>query len=73
VIRIRFNQLLDEKSFKERRRIALDEVAARTHVSKTTLRRISHVHGYNTNIATIDALCEYFDCEPADLLVRVKS
>jgi len=72
VIRIRFKQLLDDKEFRERRRITLDEVAAATGISRTTLHRVSNVAGYNTGTDTIDALCEYFGCDPAALVVRVR-
>lgn len=72
VIQIRFKQLLADKEFRERRRITLDEVAAATGISRTTLHRVSNVPGYNTGTDTIDALCEYFRCDPAELLVRVR-
>jgi len=70
MLRIRFRQLLEEKAFRERRRIALDEVIADTGISRATLNRISNVPGYNANLEAIDALCAYFDCQPGDLLSR---
>lgn len=68
MIRIKLKQLLDEKAFKERRRITLNDVAAETGLSRPTLTRIANIAGYNTNTDTIDALCKYFACEPSDLL-----
>jgi len=68
MIRILFKQLLDEKSFKERRRITLAEVSKATGISRATLTRVSNVPGYNANIEVIDALCKYFSCTPGELL-----
>ncbi|WP_293396417.1 helix-turn-helix transcriptional regulator [Nevskia sp.] len=68
MIRIKLKQLLDEKAFKERRRITLNDVSEATKISRPTLTRIANVAGYNTNTDTIDALCKYFGCEPSDLL-----
>ena len=59
MIRIKLIQLLDEKGFKERRRITLSEVAEKTGISRATLTRIANVPGNVTNTETIDALCEY--------------
>ncbi|WP_292256986.1 helix-turn-helix transcriptional regulator [Marinospirillum sp.] len=63
-----FKQLLDEKSFKEGRRITVGEVCDRTGISRATLTRISNTPGYNTNTDTLDLLCDYFKCSPGDLL-----
>lgn len=68
MIRIRFKQLLDEKSFKERRRITLAEVSKSTGISRATLTRISNIPGYNANLEVIDALCKYFSCTLGELL-----
>ncbi len=71
MIRIKLVQLLDEKAFKERRRITLSEVAEKTGIGRATLTRIANVPGNVTNTDTINALCEYFDCQPGELLVHV--
>ncbi len=68
MIRVLLKQMLDDKSFKERRRITLNEVSDATGISRATLTRIANVPGYNTNTDTIDALCKYFECTPGDLL-----
>lgn len=70
MIRILFKQMLDEKAFRERRRITLNEVAETTGISRATLTRVANVPGYNTNTDTLDLLCKYFDCKPGDLLER---
>ncbi len=71
MIRIKLIQLLDEKGFKERRRITLSEVAEKTGISRATLTRIANVPGNVTNTETIDALCEYLECQPGELLVHI--
>lgn len=71
MIRVLLKQLLDDKIFKERRRITLNDVADATGISRATLNRIANVPGYNTGTDAIDALCKYFDCTPCELLVYV--
>ena len=68
MIRVLFKKLLDEKSFKERKRITLNEVSHETGISRATLTRISNIPGYNTNTDTLNALCRYFECGPGELL-----
>lgn len=71
MIRIKLVQLLDEKAFKERRRITLSEVAEKTGIGRATLTRIANVPGNVTNTDTINLLCEYFECQPGELLIHV--
>lgn len=71
MIRVLLKKLLDEKSFRERRRITLNEVSDETKISRATLTRIANVPGYNTNTDTINTLCRYFDCALNDLLVYI--
>ncbi|PVZ66775.1 helix-turn-helix domain-containing protein [Pelagibaculum spongiae] len=68
MIRVLLKQKLDEKSFKDRRRITLSEVCETTGISRATLNRIANVPGYKTNTDIISALCKYFECMPGDLL-----
>lgn len=71
MIRILFNQLLDEKAFRERRRITLGEVCEATGLSRPTISRVSNVPGYITGTDVIEKLCRYFECTPGDLMVLV--
>ncbi len=71
MIRILFKQALDEKSFRDGRRITLNEVSEEIGISGPTLTRISKVPGCNTNTETISALCDYFEIEPGELLKKV--
>lgn len=71
MIRVMFKQQLDEKSFREKRRITLQDVSEATGISRATLSRIANTPGYNTSTDHIDLLCEYLGCELGDLLKRV--
>lgn len=71
MIRVRLKQMLDEKAFKEGRRITLAEVSEQTGISTATLTRVANRPGYNTNTDTINALCRFLDCEPGELLQYV--
>ena len=68
MIRVLLKKLLDEKSFKERKRITLNEVSQETGISRATLTRITNVPAYNTHTDTLNALCKYFECSPGDLM-----
>ncbi|MBE8233758.1 MAG: helix-turn-helix transcriptional regulator [Endozoicomonadaceae bacterium] len=72
MIRILLIKLLDEKSFREKRRITLSEVSKETGISRATLTRIANVTGNVTNTVSINALCKYFECQPVDLLIYVE-
>lgn len=71
MIRVLIRQQLDEKAFREGRRITWGEVSEKTGISRATLTRLANNPGYKTNTDTIDALCAYFECSPCDLLVRI--
>lgn len=68
MIRIKLKQLLDDKVFRDGRRITLNEVSEVTGIARATLNRIANIPGYNTNTDNLDALCKYFDCTPCELL-----
>lgn len=71
MIRVLLKQMIDDKAFKERRRITLNEVADETGISRATLTRIANVPGYNCNTDAINALCRFFSCSPCELLTYI--
>jgi len=71
MIRIKLKQMLDDKAFKEGRRITLNEVSEASGIARATLNRIANSPGYNTTTGNLDALCEYFGCTPGELLEHV--
>jgi putative transcriptional regulator len=73
MIRIKLKQLLDDKAFKESRRITLNEVSEASGIARATLNRIANTPGYNTTTNNLDALCKYLECTPCALLEYVES
>lgn len=71
MIRIKLKQLLDDKAFKEGRRITLNEVSTQTGIARATINRIANKPGYNTTTDNIEALCRYLNCTPCDLMELV--
>ncbi|OFA29692.1 hypothetical protein BAE46_14015 [Glaciecola punicea] len=71
MIRILLVQRLDDKSFSEERKITLNEVADVTKIGRATLTRIANRQDYSVGIDVIDKLCDYFECDVSDILVRV--
>ena len=72
MIRLLVKKLLDDKSFKEKRKITLNQVSEDTGISRATLNRIVNNPGYNTNTDAINALCKYFNCAPGELIEYVE-
>lgn len=72
MIRLHIKKLLDDKSFKNRKKITLNEVAEETGISRATLTRIVNTPGYNTNTDCLNALCVYFGCQPSDFMEYVE-
>ncbi|WP_067517563.1 helix-turn-helix domain-containing protein [Endozoicomonas ascidiicola] len=71
MIRIRFRQFLDDKSFKEKRKINLDLVAKETGIGRATVNRLANSPGANFSLNVVDALCKYFGCDPGELLQHI--
>ncbi|WP_420808000.1 helix-turn-helix domain-containing protein [Aliidiomarina minuta] len=49
-------------------KLTYHELAELTGLSKATLEAVGSRPDYNTTLATIDALCSYFNCDIQDLL-----
>jgi len=73
MLRILLQERLIDKAFKENRKITLNEVAEETDIGRATLTRIVNKRDYNVRTDVIDKLCEYFDCEVSEIIIRVKS
>ena len=56
MIRIKLRQLIDDKSFKEGKKITLDIISEETGLSKSTLSRMQSKQGYPATLDSIDAL-----------------
>lgn len=66
----RFKELLAEKERRERRRVSYEEIRRNTGIASSTLSAwaSNEVVRYDAN--TIAQLCDFFNCEISDLLVR---
>lgn len=72
MIRFRIRELMAEKSFNEKRRIIIEDVAVGTGINRATISRMINQFGYNTTTDAIEKLCIYFDCQVGDVAVYVK-
>ncbi len=68
----RFGILLAEKRIKERRGIALQEVADSTGISRKTLWMWENNRVNRFDVSVIDALCTYFNIEAGELLQFIR-
>lgn len=73
MIRFRFKEVLANKSFEDKRRVTIEEVAKATGIHRTTLSKIANKVGYSTTTDVLDLLCSYFDCEIGELVEHVKN
>lgn len=64
----RMKVLIAEKELREKRKITYRVIAKETGVSTSTLVRYSKQNIDRIDIKTLDTLCEYFSCQPGDLL-----
>ncbi len=71
MIRIKLRQVLDDRSFEQKRKITVKELAEGSGLSGATLARVLNQPGYNARLEVIDALCGFLQCQPGDLLEYV--
>lgn len=72
MVRIKLKQLIDDKAFKEGKKITLNDVVDSTGISRTTLSRVQNIPGYPVSLDAINSLCKYLECQPGDLLEYVE-
>lgn len=70
MIRVLLKERLLVKSVAENKVISLMEVAEATGIGRATITRIASSKDYNATIKVVDKLCDYFECDINDLLVR---
>jgi len=71
VIRYRLWELWGERRRAAKRPVTIWEIAQATGISRGTLSRLLNDPGYVTTTRVVDKLCEYFGCQPGDLLVHI--
>jgi putative transcriptional regulator len=60
--------LIAEKEFREGRKLTYRTISKETGISTTTLTKYIN-QGGGIDAGTLEKLCEYFNCQPGDLLV----
>lgn len=68
MLRFKLKELIGKKEFAEGRRITIGEVAEATGIHRMTLSKMINHRGANTGTENLDRLCQYFDCEIAELV-----
>ena len=71
MIRFKIKALLEEKSFKEGKRVTINDVVDATGLARQTISRIANQPLYSTTTETINSLCAYFNCQPGELMEYV--
>ncbi|KXW57580.1 helix-turn-helix protein [Ferrovum myxofaciens] len=72
MIRFKLRELMQEKAFREGRRIPYDEVSQATEISRTTLSKMVNQRGYNTTTDNLSRLCKFFGCSLGELAEYVE-
>ena len=67
MIRFRLKELLADYSFKQGRRVTLEEVAEATQIHRATLSKIAGPTPSNATTDNLDALCWFFQCKLEEL------
>ncbi|TPE46476.1 helix-turn-helix transcriptional regulator [Maribrevibacterium harenarium] len=67
MLRFRLKELIAEKTFKEGKRVTINQVANETGINRATLSSMINQRGYSTVTKNLDVLCRYFGCELSHL------
>lgn len=68
MIRFKLKEVMANKQFIDGKKITLKEIAAQTGINRMTLTKINTQPNYSTSTETLNKLCQYFDCEIAELV-----
>jgi putative transcriptional regulator len=71
MIQCRLRELIAAKTRAERRKITYADIRDATGVNTSTLVRLANDKADRVALDTIERLCLYFECDPADLFVLV--
>ncbi|MGF1768610.1 helix-turn-helix transcriptional regulator [Enterovibrio makurazakiensis] len=73
MIRFKVQEQIERKSLKEGRKITAAEVARAIGVQRAAISKMVRNDDYSTTTKTLNALCEYFECELHDLVAYEKA
>lgn len=68
MIRLLVKKYLDDKCFRDRKKITLNDVSEQTGISRATLNRIVNIPDFKTNTDAINRLCKFLECTPCELI-----
>lgn len=69
MLRFKLKERIADFEFRERRRLALGDIAEATGIGRATLTRMNR--GASVRTDTLDRLCAYFHCRIEDLVEYV--
>lgn len=69
-VRSNLRVLHSQKEANEARRITYDEISENTGIAKSTISALMNNKVTLFSADTIDRLCDFYGCEPGDLIVR---
>jgi putative transcriptional regulator len=67
----KFWELLHNKEIAEHKDISISEVARETGIARKTLQAWAHNQITRYDAPVIEGLCNYFNCNPGDLIVKI--
>ena len=70
-IRNRIRALMGERETKTGRRVTAKAICQATGVTERTLSRLINNETARVDFDTLERLCEYFNCQPGDILIRL--
>ncbi|MCG9554480.1 helix-turn-helix domain-containing protein [Vibrio sp. 10N.222.51.C8] len=68
MIRYNLKELIDKKSAEEGRKISGAQIAAEIGIQRSAMAKMIRDEGYTTTTKTLDALCQYFDCDVSEVI-----
>lgn len=71
-LRWRLRELMGRKETETGKRVTYQTITEATNISPNTLSLLATGKAKQVGISTITGLLEFFNCEPNDLIVRVK-
>ena len=70
MIIFRLKELIEAKAAWEGRKITMQDVSDETGVNRTSLIKMANPkYRHSTTTATIEILCDYFECDISDLMI----
>lgn len=73
MIQFRLKELLAKHQRVTSEKISYRKLAEATKLSTNTITRVANNDVEMIGLKTIDKLCEFFECGPGDLIIRVPS